>query len=291
LVREVVPDQLVERIVEARVTHGFVVPAVLQFMLAVPGVEGRDFSALRAFLYGASPISERVLATAVRTFGCQFVQAYGLTESTGTIMYLPAADHDVDGAHRHRLRAVGIPTPGSEAKVIDLATAETVPTGQVGEIWVKGPTVMAGYWHLPDQTADALQPGGWLRTGDAGYEDPDGYFYIHDRVKDMIVSGAENIYPAEVENVIMSHPDVADVAVIGIPHDRWGETPCAKVVRVADSQMTADQLLAYCRERLAGFKCPTSIQWIDQLPRSPSGKVLKKDLRAPYWDGRDRMVG
>ncbi|HET9078314.1 MAG TPA: long-chain-fatty-acid--CoA ligase [Acidimicrobiales bacterium] len=291
LIREIVPDRLVETIVAERVTHGFLVPAVLQFMLAVPGVEQRDFSALRSLLYGASPISEKVLAQSVRTFGCEFVQAYGLTESTGTVIYLPAADHDPDGPNRHRLRAVGIPIPGSQAKIVDPATGQAAPAGAVGEIWVKGPTVMAGYWHMPEQTGAAITDGGWLHTGDAGYQDPDGYFYIHDRVKDMIVSGGENVYPAEVENVIMSHPAVADVAVIGVPSERWGETPRAVVVRAAGAQVTEAELLAYCRERLAGFKCPTSVQWIDELPRNPSGKVLKKDLRAPFWEGRTRMVG
>lgn len=291
LIREIVPDQLVETIVSEKVSHGFLVPAVLQFMLAVPGVETRDFSALQSLLYGASPISERVLAASISTFGCSFVQAYGLTESTGTVIYLPAADHDPDGQNRHRLRAVGIPIPGTEAKVVDPGTGETVGPGTVGEIWVKGPTVMAGYWHMPEQTEATITDGGWLHTGDAGYQDPDGYFYIHDRVKDMIVSGGENIYPAEVENVIMSHPGVADVAVIGVPSDRWGETPRAMVVRAPGAESTEAEIIAYCRERLARFKCPTSVEWVDDLPRNPSGKVLKKDLRAPFWEGRTRMVG
>ncbi|HET6963144.1 MAG TPA: long-chain-fatty-acid--CoA ligase [Acidimicrobiales bacterium] len=291
LVREIVPEQLVDTMVAERVTHGFIVPAVIQFMLAVPGVEERDWSALEAVLYGASPISETVLAKAMKTFRCRFVQAYGLTESTGTVIYLPAEAHDPDGPNRHRLRACGIPIPGHEARIVDPITGEDQPDGQVGEIWVRGPSVMAGYWHMPEQTAEVIRPGGWLRTGDAGYRDEDGYFYIHDRVKDMIVSGGENVYPAEVENVIMSHPDVADVAVIGVPHERWGETPRAMVVRAAGSDLTEEALLGYCRERLAGYKCPTSVQWLEELPRNPSGKVLKKDLRAPFWEGRTRMVG
>lgn len=290
LVREIVPDRLVDTIVGERVTHGFLVPAVLQFMLGVPGIASRDFSALEALLYGASPISEKVLASSIRTFGCRFVQAYGLTESTGTVVHLPAADHDPDGPNRHRLRGVGVPIPGTEAKIADAVTGGPVPTGEVGEIWIKGPTVMLGYWHMPDQTAATITPDGWLRTGDAGYQDADGYFYVHDRVKDMIVSGGENIYPAEVENAVMSHPDVADVAVIGIPSDKWGETPRAMVVRTPGSSLTEEELMAYCRERLAGFKCPTSVEWIAELPRNPSGKVLKKDLRAPFWAGRERKV-
>jgi acyl-CoA synthetase (AMP-forming)/AMP-acid ligase II len=189
------------------------------------------------------------------------------------------------------LRACGIPTPDTEARIVDPATGEDMPAGQVGEIWVKGPTVMAGYWHLPAETEAVVRPGGWLRTGDAGYQDADGYFYVHDRVKDMIVSGGENVYPAEVENAVMSHPEVADAAVIGIPDDRWGETPMAVVVRRPGSDLTEQALRAYCRDRLAGFKCPTSVVWVDELPRNPSGKVLKKVLRAPYWEGRERPVG
>ncbi len=291
LVREIVPNRFVDTLVDERVTHGFLVPAVLGFMLAVPDVDKKDFSALQALLYGASPISEKVLAASVRTFGCKFVQAYGLTESTGTIIYLPAEDHDPDGPNRHRLRAVGVPTPGSQAKIVDAATGEELAVGEVGEIWVKGPTVMAGYWNLDDQTAEAITPDGWLRTGDAGYVDADGYFYVHDRVKDMIVSGGENVYPAELENALMAHPGVADVAVIGVPSERWGETPLAMVVRAPGSEVTEAELIAFCRERLAGFKVPSGVVWLDALPRNPSGKVLKKDLREPYWHGRSRMVG
>jgi long-chain acyl-CoA synthetase len=295
LVREIVPDQLVDLMASQQITHGFIVPAVMQLMLSVPGVEERDWSALECILYGASPISEAVLSRAIGLFGCRFVQAYGLTETTGTVIYLPAEDHDLDGPHRHRLRACGIPIPGHEARIVDPASGDEVPARAVGEIWVRGPSVMAGYWRRPEQTAETIRPDGWLRTGDAGYRDEDGYFYIHDRLKDMIVSGAENVYPAEVENVIMSHPEVADVAVIGIPDDKWGETPLAMVVRASgsgsDPPLSEKDLIEYCRQRLARYKCPSRVKWVDQLPRNPSGKVVKKDLRAPYWEGRERMVG
>jgi acyl-CoA synthetase (AMP-forming)/AMP-acid ligase II len=291
LVREVMPAELVDLVEREGITHAFLVPAVLQFMLSVPGVDARDFSSLRYILYGASPISETVLTGAMRTFKCGFVQAYGLTESTGTVILLPEGDHDPEGPNRHRLRSAGVPTPDAEIRIVDPGTGRDVPTGEVGEIWIKGPTVMKGYWKMPEETAATIQPDGWLRSGDAGYRDADGYVYIHDRVKDMIVSGGENVYPAEVENAVMSHPDVADVAVIGIPHEKWGETGAAMVVRVAGSTLTEEVLLAYCRERLAGFKCPTQVVWLDELPRNPSGKVLKKDLRAPYWEGHTRLVG
>jgi long-chain acyl-CoA synthetase len=290
LVREIVPPDLVALIERERISHAFVVPAVLQFMLAVPGVAERDFSALRYLLYGASPISESVLAASIRTFGCGFVQAYGLTESTGMVVYLPEDDHDPDGPHRNRLRAIGVPVPGMDVRIADPG-GEDRGVGEVGEIWIRGPMVMKGYWNMPEATAEAIRPDGWLRSGDAGFRDADGYLYVHDRVKDMIVSGGENVYPAEVENVMMSHPGVADVAVIGVPDERWGETPKAVVVRAEGSDVTEPELLAYCRERLAGFKCPRSVDWVDALPRNPSGKVLKKDLRAPYWEGRSRMVG
>lgn len=291
LVRDIVPTDLVRLIEQERVTHAFIVPAVLQFMLSVPGVADRDFSSLHTFLYGASPISEKVLADSIRTFKCRFVQVYGLTESMGTVVMLPAADHDPDGPNRHRLRSVGLPAPGVEARVADPVTGDDVPRGQVGEIWVRGPMVMKGYWNMPEATAEVLRPGGWLRTGDAGYADADGYLYVHDRIKDMIVSGGENIYPAEVENVLMSHPAIADAAVIGVPDEKWGETPKAMVVRAPAAALTEQEVIAYCRERLAGFKCPTSVEWLQQLPRNASGKILKRDLRAPYWAGRDRMVG
>jgi long-chain acyl-CoA synthetase len=294
VVREIVPPSLVASLQSERITHAFVVPAVLQFLLSVPGVAGGDYSALRCILYGASPISERVLEEAMNTFRCDFVQLYGLTETTGAVTCLPASDHLPGGPNAHRLRGIGVPIPGVEAKVVDPASGEDAATGEVGELWIRGPSVMLGYWHLPELTAEAVRDDGWLRTGDAGYRDPDGYLYVHDRVKDMIVSGAENIYPAEVENALMSHPGVADVAVIGVPDERWGETPKAIVVRAANpdgAALSEARLMAHCRERLAGYKCPTSVEWVEVLPRNPSGKVLKKDLRAPYWEGRTRMVG
>ncbi len=290
IVRDLDPAKLVDLIERERISHGFLVPAVLQFMLMQPGVAERDYSSLRAILYGASPISTEVLATAVRTFGCGFFQAYGLTETTGTVVLLGEEDHDPDGPNAHRLRAAGRPVPGIEARIVDNVSGEDVPLGDVGEIWVRGPQVMLGYWNLPDETAKSMPGDGWFRTGDAGFLDADGYIYIHDRVKDMIVSGGENIYPAEVENVLMAHPAVADVAVIGVPSERWGETPKAMVVRRAGAEVTEQELIDYSRERLAKYKCPTSVEWVETLPRNPSGKILKKDLRAPYWEGRSRNV-
>jgi long-chain acyl-CoA synthetase len=290
LVRELDPAALVRLIPQERITHAFLVPAVLQFMLLVPGVDEVDFSSLDTIVYGASPISEEVLARSVATFGAKFWQAYGLTETTGAVVNLPPEDHALDGPNRHRLRSCGLPGPAVELRVVDPDTRQDVPVGAVGEIWVRGPQVMLGYWNNEAATRDAVDPDGWFRTGDAGYLDGDGYLYIHDRVKDMIVSGGENVYPAEVENVLMSHEGIADVAVIGVPHEKWGETPKAIVVKAAGHDPTPEEIIAFARERLAKFKCPTSVDFVDALPRNPSGKVLKKDLRAPYWAGRDRQV-
>jgi long-chain acyl-CoA synthetase len=240
--------------------------------------------------YGASPISEEVLAASIKTFKTNFMQVYGLTETTGATTILMPEDHDLEGPKKKLLRSCGKIVPGMQLRVVDSETGNDVPVGEVGEIWVKGGQVMLGYWNMPEETAKSINPEGWFKTGDAAYQDEDGYVYIYDRVKDMIVSGGENVYPAEVENALMAHPAIADVAVIGVPDEKWGEVPMAIVVRKADVSVTEDEIIAFAKERLAGFKCPKSVSWIDALPRNPSGKILKKDLRAPYWEGRTRKV-
>jgi long-chain acyl-CoA synthetase len=290
IMRDLDPAALISMIGEHRITHGFLVPVALQFMLMVPGAAEADYSSLKVLVYGASPISEDVLAGAVATFKCKFWQAYGLTETTGAVVNLPPSDHDPNGSNKHRLRSCGLPGPGVDIRIVDNDSGDDADTGEVGEIWIRSPQVMKGYWKMPEETAKCVTDDGWFKTGDAGYVDADGYVYIHDRVKDMIVSGGENVYPAEVENALMAHPAIADVAVIGVPHEKWGETPKAIVVRVAGADATEEDIIEFARERLARFKCPTSVDWTDALPRNPSGKILKKDLRAPYWEGRERMV-
>ncbi|GAA4141049.1 long-chain-fatty-acid--CoA ligase [Actinomadura keratinilytica] len=291
IVREPDPVAIARAIERHRVTHVFLVPVLLQFMQLMPEVREADLSSLRLLLYGASPISEEVLRGAMELLpGTGFMQVYGLTETTGAITYLPPEDHDPGGPNAHRLRSAGIPNPACRLRIVDPATLEEVPRGQVGEILCQTPQNMKGYWGMPEATAAALLEDGWFRTGDAGYLDEDGYLYIHDRVKDMIISGGENIYPAEVENVLMSHPGIADCAVIGVPHERWGETPKAFVVPAEGAEFSEQEIIDYCRERLAHFKCPTSVERRDAIPRNPTGKILKKDLRAPYWQGQDRAV-
>ncbi|MCO6007413.1 long-chain-fatty-acid--CoA ligase [Actinoallomurus purpureus] len=286
IVREPDPVRIARAVEAHKVTHVFLVPVLLLLMQQLPQVGEADLSSLRLLIYGASPISEDVLRGAMGMLpSCDFMQVYGLTETTGAISHLPPADHMPDGT---RLRSAGIANPGTELKIIDPATSEPVPTGRVGEIVCRSPQNMKGYWSLEQATRDAMLPGGWLRTGDAGYLDEDGYLYIHDRVKDMIISGGENIYPAEVENVLMSHPAVADCAVIGVPDEKWGETPKAIVVR--DGEVGERELIDFCRSGLAHFKCPTSVEWTDSIPRNPTGKVLKRDLRKPYWEHENRAV-
>jgi len=295
LVREVNPAEILRLVAEHRVTNALFVPAVLQVLLGTPGVERTDFASLRSIVYGASPISEDVLVRSIATFGCGFVQAYGLTETTGGVVSLVSRDHDPGGPRAHLLRAAGQPWAETELRIVDPETRQDLPEGDVGEVWIRSAQNMKGYWRNPDATAECYPEGrgadgrGWLRTGDAGYL-RDGYLYIHDRVKDMIVSGAENIYPAEIENVLMSHPAVADAAVIGVPCDRWGETVKAIVVDAPGAAADDAELIAYCRERLAAFKCPTSVDRIAALPRNPSGKLLKTELREPFWRGRQRRV-
>ncbi|GAA2098216.1 long-chain-fatty-acid--CoA ligase [Actinomadura alba] len=289
IVRDPDPGLILDAIAEHRVTHTFLVPVLLLFMPQMPQAQTADLSSLRVMLYGASPISDDVLRGAMRLLPhTDFMQVYGLTETTGAITILPPADHAPDGPNPHRLRSAGIPTPETELKIVDPATGDEMPTGQVGEILSRTAQNMHGYWRLPEASAQTVLPGGWLRTGDAGYLDEDGYLYIHDRVKDMIISGGENVYPAEVENVLMSHPLVADCAIIGVPDPKWGETPKAFVV--LSGEVTDQELIDHCRERLAHFKCPTSIERSDAIPRNPTGKVLKRELRAPYWADQDRAV-
>ncbi|MBW8481766.1 long-chain-fatty-acid--CoA ligase [Actinomadura parmotrematis] len=291
IAREPDPVAIAAAIERHAVTHIFLVPVLLQFMQLMPEVAAHDLSSLELLLYGASPISDDVLRGAMAMLpGCRFMQVYGLTETTGAITYLPPEDHDPDGPHPARLRSAGIPNPMVELRIADPATGEDAAAGEVGEIWCRTPQNMLGYWALPEATAAALPEGGWFRTGDAGYLDADGYLYIHDRVKDMIISGGENIYPAEVENVLMGHPQVADCAVIGVPDERWGETPKAIVVLAGDADATDRDLIDHCRERLAHFKCPSSVERRDAIPRNPTGKILKRELRAPYWEGEDRAV-
>ncbi|HVV77216.1 MAG TPA: long-chain-fatty-acid--CoA ligase [Mycobacteriales bacterium] len=286
LLRDPDPASILHAVAADHVTHGLLVPAVLQMLLAHPEAAGTDFSSLRRLVYGGAPISPDLLAQGMATLGCDFMQLYGLTESTGLGTVLEPADHLGDP---RLLRSVGKPPVGVELRIVDPDSGVDAAAGDVGEVWLRSGSIMSGYWQNPDATDEVLIADGWLRSGDAGYRDGDGYLYLHDRVKDMIVSGGENVYPAEVERVLLDHPSVADVAVVGVPDERWGETVKAVVV-AAGEPVEAAELIDFTRERLAHYKCPTSVDFVAELPRNASGKVLKRQVREPYWEGHSRRV-
>ncbi len=286
VVREFVPAQVLDLIQRERLQVMLLVPAMILFLVQAPQIRETDLSSLRLIVYGAAPIPAELLKQAMGIFQCGFQQVYGLTETTGAITLLPPEDHDP--ADARKLLSCGYAQAGVELRIVG-DDGTNLPTGEVGEIAVRSPQVMRGYWKLPDATKRAID-GAWFLTGDAGYLDDKGYLYIYDRVKDMIVSGGENIYPAEVESALFGHPDVADVAVIGVPDDRWGEAVKAVVVKRPGAGVTAGELLTWARDRIAGYKLPKSVDFIDALPRNPTGKILKRELRRPYWGDKVRQV-
>jgi long-chain acyl-CoA synthetase len=286
IVREFDPGTTLDMIQQFGITKLFLVPAAIRMTLLHPKARETDYATVQYIHYGASPIPLDLLREAIEVFQCGFVQLYGMTETTGSATYLPPQDHDPQG--NERMRSAGKPFPGVRIKVVD-EQGQPLPPRQVGEICIASPVNMLGYWNLPEATAKTLIDG-FVHTGDAGYLDEDGYVYVHDRVKDMIVSGAENIYPAEVESALFGHPAVADVAVFGVPDERWGEAVKAAVVLKPGATATADELIGFARSRIAGYKLPKSIDFIPELPRNPSGKILKRELRKPYWEGMTRNV-
>jgi acyl-CoA synthetase (AMP-forming)/AMP-acid ligase II len=283
------PALAVAAIAEHRITHAFLVPAMIQLMLQASGADKPDYSSLKGISYGASPISEKVLIDALRTFKCDFMQVYGLTETTGAITMLPPADHDPDGPKKHLLRSAGRPIDNVELRVVEPGGDQDCAEGAVGEVCIRSPQNMKGYWGNARATAAAMAGDGWFRSGDAGYL-KDGYLFLHDRIKDMIISGGENIYPAEVENVLMQHPALADGAVIGVPDDAWGEAVKGCVVLKPGAKASAAEIIEFMRTRIAHYKCPKSIDFLEVIPRNPTGKILKRVLREPYWRGRERRI-
>jgi fatty-acyl-CoA synthase len=287
--REVDPAAIARALTEDDIVTATFVPSVIQFLLALPGLDKMRFPGLKALGYGASPIAAPVLQHALEVFDCAIYQGYGMTELGGSCCYLTEADHRKALAGRaDLLLSAGRPLPGSEVRVVG-PDDEPLPAGVTGEIVVRGEQLMSGYWQMPEATAETLR-GGWMHTGDAGYFDEDGYLFIRDRIKDMIVSGAENIYPAEIEGVLYKHSGVAEVAVIGVPDPRWGETVMAVIVPRGESGATPEELEAFCREHLGGFKVPRRYEFLEALPRNAAGKIMKRELRERHWSGHDRRV-
>lgn len=276
------PEGFVRQVQQFGVTTTVVVPTVLQMLVDSPVLETADLSSLDRLGYAGAPMSPQLQQECLARLPCRLFQVYGSTEvMSGT--GLDHADH-VDEEHPQRRNSVGRALPGTELRVVDPVTGLDRPDGTPGEVWVRNRTSMTGYWREPEQTAQVITTDGFVRTGDGGYL-RDGYLYLSDRIRDVIISGGENVYPTEVENVLVEHPAVADVGVVGAPSRRWGETVRAVVVRRPGTAVEADELVAFCRERLAHFKCPTIVDFVDLLPRNASGKILRRKLREPEGAG------
>lgn len=284
------PDNTLSAIEKHRPSQVLLVPVMLQMVLQSEKLAQTDISSLEQVAYGASPITEAVLKEAFEKFpDVAFLQAFGQTELSPVATILPAEYHVFEGPKAGKLRSAGRPTRVCEIRIVDDQNVE-VAGGDVGQIAVKGPITMLGYWNKPDVTAETIKDG-WVMTGDAGYMDEDGFIFLMDRVKDMIVSGGENVYSAEVENALGQHPAVATSAVIGIPSDQWGESVHAIVILHPDTIVTTDDLQAHCHKLIAGYKCPRSIEFrTEPLPLSGANKVLKIELRKPFWEGQERQI-
>lgn len=271
----------------AGATRTFLVPAVLAKVLDSGPDAVKLFGALKTYAYGAAPMPLPLLRAALEAWpNTDFMQVYGLTEVCGVITRLDPDDHR--GTNEERLLSAGTPIPQTEVRVVDPDTLDDVEPGEQGELWFRTPQLMKGYHNRPEATAEAITGDGWFRTGDIGRVDEGGYVFVEDRLKDMIISGGENIYSLEVERVLAEHPAVLEVAVIGVPDEKWGES--VKAVVALESPLGDGELIAFARERLAGYKCPKSVDVVEALPRNPTGKVMKKDLRKQYWDGRNRST-
>jgi len=281
------PGKVLQTLAGERVTHVLLVPSMIKMILNHPDAAGADLSHLNRIIYGASPMPAATLEQCMATWpGVGLVQAYGQTELAPVATLLSAEDHLEGG---DKLKSAGRASAVSDIRIVD-ENGNDCPEGVSGEVVVRGPHTMIGYWKKPEETAKALRDG-WVYTGDAAYFNGDGYLFIVDRVKDMVVTGGENVFTTEVENAVISHDAVQDVAVIGIPHPEWGEAVHAIVILHPGRSVTEEELIAHCRERIAGYKLPKSISFRDEpLPLSGAGKVLKTELRKPYWEGRDRLV-
>jgi acyl-CoA synthetase (AMP-forming)/AMP-acid ligase II len=274
--------------VKAGATHAFFVPPVIARFLDAGETAISAISGLRYLVYGAAPMPIPLLQRALAAWpDMNFVQVYGQTELCGAITALGAAEHR-DFSRRDLLLSAGKVVSGNEIRIVEPETGDQLPTGEPGEIWVRSNQRMRGYLNRPEATADTITADDWLRTGDIGRLDADGYLYIEDRLKDMIITGGENVYGPEVESVLSEHPAVADAAIIGVPDGFWGES--VKAIVVATAAIDPADIIAFCREHLAGYKCPRTVDFVESLPRNASGKILKTQLRQPYWQGRTRAI-
>ena len=278
--------KVLKLIEQHQITKVAMVPAMIQFVLSEPACKTTDFSSVKGLLYGGSPISPTLMRVALKTFDCNFFQAYGMTETGNIAVCLRPEDHSLGG--NKRMKSAGKPLPGVEAHIVDRQN-NILPANETGEICLKSPSTMLGYWSNESETNKVLIDG-WMRTGDVGYIDDEGYIFVCDRTKDMIIYAGENIFPAEVEAALSEHEAIAEVAVIGVPDNNWGEAVKAFVVLHPETVVKKRELINFSRQQIADFKAPKTIEFVDSLPRNPSGKVLKRVLREPYWEGKERQV-
>lgn len=278
------PKDLMRLLIEEKVTNAVGVPTLIQMLTQLPEAKDADWSHLQYFGYGGAPMPLPVIKAAREILGCELVQGYGLTETSAAVTVLMPEDHVPAPGREKQVGSVGRPLEGVEIKIVDPATREEVPVGERGEVWVRSSRVTPGYWNRPEENERSFTEDRWFATGDGGSVDEEGYLYLHDRIKDMIVTGAENVYPAEVESTLTGHPDVAEVAVIGIPSPKWGESPYAIIVPRPGTNPDADEIIAWSREQIAHYKCPVGVTFTDVLPRNPNGKLLKRVLRDQYAD-------
>ncbi|MDX2723223.1 MULTISPECIES: AMP-binding protein [Streptomyces] len=282
------PVRLLDLIEKHRVTELFLPPTVIYRLLETSGIERRDFSSLKYLMYGSAPMSTEKLRRAIEVFGPVMFQGYGQTEAPSGIAFLRPEEHLTGDGSDFRLSAAGRPAPLVQVEVLD-GEGRILPPGENGEICVRGDLVMKGYYKDPVRTAETLVDGR-LHTGDIGFLDDEGFLHLTDRKKDMIISGGFNVYPSEVEQVVWKHPAVQDCAVIGIPDEDWGEAVTAVVELNDGEELTEADLIAYCRPRLGGIKTPKRVVFVSELPRSANGKVLKKDVREPFWRDHTRQI-
>jgi long-chain acyl-CoA synthetase len=281
------PEDMLKMIQKYHITNCALVPTMLSMVLNLPNLNQYDVSSLRGMNYGGSPLPAELIVKARPAFpNCRFFQGYGQTETSPNISMLTDEYHDLA---EDKIDSAGQPVFTVEVRIVDFNDNE-VPPRTIGEITARGPNIMAGYWNKPQETANALR-GGWMHTGDAGYMDEDGFLYIVDRVKDMVISGGENIYSAEVETAIYRHDAVALCVVIGIPNEKWGEAVHAIIVLKDGKTITEAELIHHCREYIAGYKCPRSVEIRrEPMPMTGAGKILKRELRKPYWEGKKRDI-
>lgn len=284
------PPGTIKAIQDFKVTHSLLVPVMIQMVINDPTIKDADLSSLAYVLYGASPIAESVLIQAMETLAnAEFAQGYGQTELAPLATMLGPQYHTTEGPNAGRLKSAGKAICCVEIKIVN-DKGERLAYGEIGEIAVKGANAMVGYWNKPEETAISLR-NGWVHTGDAGYMDEEGFIFLVDRVKDMIVSGGENVYSAVVENAIMNHPAVSQAVVIGIPSDKWGEQVHAEVILKEGQTATEEDIIAKTKEYIANYKCPRSVSFrTEPFPLSGAGKLLKRDVRKPYWEGKARQI-